>query len=378
MTATSRPCRPLPHDPAPDFFRLHLALTGREPDRVPLLDLFHDLEVKEAFLGRPIAGVEDDIAFHKLAGYDYYTFGFQYGEIVEAYSRMGVASSGAATPLYGVQRSRRWLPERGGLIADRQSYERFPWPEPGRSRIMAMANIFDQVTAEEAVSRTLGHLPPGMKLIAQTDGIFERFTKLMGLETFAYLVHDDPVLTAEMFALGGRLALGLFEYMASLPQVGALWLADDLAYGSGTFVSPQVLRMHLFPWYRRLAEVARDCGCPLLLHSDGNILAILDDLLDIGFSAIQPIEPQAMDIGALKDRYGGRCCLIGNIDLGGVLTRGTPDDVRRDVRAHIRRLAPGGGYCLGSSNTVTNYVPLANFCAMIEATLAYGRYPITC
>ena len=363
-------------DIAPDFGRLETALRCREPDRVPLLELFHDLDVKNAFLGRPIDGVADDIAFHLHAGYDYYTFGFQYAEIVRAYTEVGVPSSGPATPLYGRRTPRHWVRERDSLISNRADFEAFPWPEPGSSTIMAMANVFNWVTGESAVEQALRYLPSTMKLIVQTDGIFERFTKLAGLETFSYLTHDDPALVAEMFQMGGRLAVGLFEYMASLPGVGALWLADDLAYGSGPLFSPDLMRKHLFPWYRRLVEIAHGAGYPMLFHSDGNLWPILDDLIAIGFDALQPIEPQAMDIEALKAAYGERICLVGNIDLGSTLTLGTPEEVREEVRQRIRAIAPGGGYCVGSSNSVTNYVPLDNFRAMVEATFAYGKYPI--
>lgn len=361
---------------APDFERVRLALKAQEPDRVPLVDLFHDLAVKEAFLGRPIRGAKDDIAFHIHAGYDYYTFGFQYEEIINAYSGIGMPSSGPASPLYGLSGPRHWLPERGGRVATREAFEAFPWPEPGRSRVLAMANVFDNVTAGEAVRQTQAHLPASMALIVQTDGIFERFTKLMGLETFCYLLADDPALVAEMFKVGGQLAVGLFETMARQPRVGAFWLADDLAFASGPLFSPAIMRRHLFPWYRKVVEIAHGAGCPILFHSDGNLLPILDDLIDIGFDALQPIEPKAMDIEALKMRYGDRLCLVGNLDLGSTLTLGTPDDVRREVRERIRAVAPGGGYCVGSSNSVTNYVPLENFRAMVEATFAYGHYPI--
>jgi uroporphyrinogen decarboxylase len=282
-----------------------------------------------------------------------------------------------ATPLYGRTHPRYWVPGHDGLIADRASYERFPWPQPGRSRIMAMANVFDNVSSDEAVRDTLRLLPAGMQLIAQTDGILERFTKLMGLETFAYLTHDDPALVAEMFAMGGRLAIGLFEHMAALPGVGALWLADDLAYGSGPLVAPKLMRQMLFPWYRRIAAIAHDADLPLIFHSDGDLGPILDELVDIGFQALQPIEPNSMDIAALKARYRGRLCLVGNLDLGSTLALGTPQQVRDEVRQRIRAIGPGGGYCVGSSNTVTNYVPLENLRAMIEATFAYGRYPLT-
>jgi uroporphyrinogen decarboxylase len=83
-----------------------------------------------------------------------------------------------------------------------------------------------------------------------------------------------------------------------------------------------------------------------------------------------------MDIVELKRQVGHRIALCGNIDLGYTLTRGTPAEVDAEVRERIRALAPGGGYVLGSSNSVPEYVPLENFNAMREACLRYGRYPI--
>jgi len=103
---------------------------------------------------------------------------------------------------------------------------------------------------------------------------------------------------------------------------------------------------------------------------------VLPDVVECGFAAIQPVEPKAMDIVEVKRRYGKHLCLIGNIDLGGSLVRGTPEQVEAEVRQRIRELAPGGGYMVGSSNSITNYVPLDNFRAMIEATFKWGRYPI--
>jgi uroporphyrinogen decarboxylase len=92
---------------------------------------------------------------------------------------------------------------------------------------------------------------------------------------------------------------------------------------------------------------------------------------------LNPIEPKAMNINELKKKFGSRISLIGNIDLGYTLTRGTPEEVKAEVRQRIRDLAPGGGYAVASSNSVPEYVPLANFNAMREATFQYGKYPIT-
>ena len=104
----------------------------------------------------------------------------------------------------------------------------------------------------------------------------------------------------------------------------------------------------------------------------------MDDIIDCGFDGLNPIEPKAMDINEVKRQYGDRITIIGNIDLGYTLTRGTPEEVRDEVRQRIHDLAPGGGYAVASSNSVPEYVPLANFSAMRDATLEFGRYPISC
>jgi uroporphyrinogen decarboxylase len=81
-----------------------------------------------------------------------------------------------------------------------------------------------------------------------------------------------------------------------------------------------------------------------------------------------------MDILELKRNYGHRLCLIGNIDLNYTLTRATPEEVRREVAERIAGVGPGGGYCLGSSNSVTAYVPMENYNAMREAAFECGTY----
>ena len=83
-----------------------------------------------------------------------------------------------------------------------------------------------------------------------------------------------------------------------------------------------------------------------------------------------------MDIVALGLSHGDRLALFGNIDLDFPLSRGTPEDVEREVRERIAALAPGGGYALSAGNSIPEYIPLANFEAMLRAGLRYGRYPM--
>ncbi len=104
---------------------------------------------------------------------------------------------------------------------------------------------------------------------------------------------------------------------------------------------------------------------------------VLEDIVAAGVDLLHPVEPKCMDIVAVKKAYAGRLALMGNVDLGYTLTRGTPEEVRQEVRFLIQHVAPGGGYLLSSANSVTNYVPLENYRAMLKAAWDFGLYPIS-
>ena len=113
-------------------------------------------------------------------------------------------------------------------------------------------------------------------------------------------------------------------------------------------------------------------------HLDGNTDAVLPMLVDeVGIDGYHAIEPTAgMDIGRLKAEYGSRLALLGNLDCGGVLVTGTPEEVRQETRELIRAAAPGGGFVLASSNAIHDAIPMENLQAMLDAHREYGTYPI--
>jgi len=179
-----------------------------------------------------------------------------------------------------------------------------------------------------------------------------------------------------LFERIGAAYVRITERLVQVPRLGAVFMADDLAHTVGCFVSPEVYRKYVFPWYRRIGEVLKQAGLPFLYHSDGNLWPILDDLAECGIASIHPVEPQAMDIVELKQRYGHRFCIFGNIDLDYTLTRGSVEEVEAQVKKRIQELAPGGGYGLAASNSIPDYVKPENFRAMVEAAKRYGAYPI--
>ena len=193
----------------------------------------------------------------------------------------------------------------------------------------------------------------------------------MGFEHFCISLASDPGLVEHfMDRVTERLAQ-IAEGLCAL-DFDFIWAADDIAYRMLTFFSPRAYREHLLPYTRRVAERITK---PWIYHSDGNLLPILDDLLGQGMNAIHPLEPGSMDLDYLKREYGDRCALVGNIDID-LLGRGTPEEVRQQVKERIAQLGPGYGYLLSSSNSITEYCLPENVVAMLDALREFGRYPL--
>jgi uroporphyrinogen decarboxylase len=355
--------------PSPNFERVRAALRREEPDRVPICEFLVDPPVKEAFLGRHVGNsltraddydVAADVQFWYQAGFDFMHLAPNY---------LGLFPGGwnVAESDYSVYDDapvqKAWMEEHQGVIRTPADVESYPWPSP------------DDVDLRDIV-RAAELLPEGMMLTSGTWGIFETTRALMGFEAAAIAIYDQPGLVESVLERMGHFLFNLFLRVLELPKVGAVWFADDLSSADTYFVNPNWYRKNLFPWLRKYGEAAAAKGLPLIYHCDGTMWEVLPDVVECGVSAIQPVEPKAMDIVEVKRKWGKHLCLIGNVDLGGSLTRGTPQDVERDVRDLIRRVAPGGGYMVGSSNSITSYVPLENFRAMIEATFKWGKYPI--
>ncbi|MBN2132704.1 MAG: hypothetical protein JW741_24600 [Sedimentisphaerales bacterium] len=158
--------------------------------------------------------------------------------------------------------------------------------------------------------------------------------------------------------------------------VDILRLGDDVGTQHGMMMSPAVWRMFLKPRLAAVIAAARGerPDIPIFYHSDGNIREIIDELIDIGVTILNPIQPECMDPFEIKQRYGDRLTLWGTVGTQTTLPRGTPGEVQSVVREYMRRLAPGGGYVIGPSHSINRDVPWENILAFYEAVAEYGQY----
>jgi uroporphyrinogen decarboxylase len=349
--------------PVPDFDRVVTTLHHEEPDRVPLAEAAIDFSIMSQFLGRTVT--DDDLAaqveFWSRAGYDYILLS------------AGMMRPGGLTRDSHISRVIRtavadqddddsWDIWKRPRIHDEDDVDAFPWEAAARLDL----SKFYAVQA---------HLPRGMKIIATSGKIFTMAWMAMGFDNFAVNLKLNPSFVGRVIEHVARIQLDGLRQVASIPNVAAVWAVDDIAYRTGPILSLGDLRTYLFPWYEEYGRICHEEGLHFFFHTDGVVWDLLEDLIALGVDALHPIDPTCMDIEEVKDRVGDRLTIIGNIS-NELLEVGTPDEVAALTRDRIRTCAPGGGYCLGSGNSVPDWASVDNYRAMINAALECGSYPI--
>lgn len=153
---------------------------------------------------------------------------------------------------------------------------------------------------------------------------------------------------------------------------------NDWCFKTGPMFSPGYFRRFFVPYLKQIVDLCHSYGVPYIKHLDGNTMKLLPALVDeVGIDGHHPIEPSAgMDIAALKQSYGSRITLLGNLDCGDLLMHGTPDEVEAQARLILRTVSPGGGHIFSSSNSIHDGVSLENLYKMLETVKKYGVYPI--
>lgn len=321
--------------------------------RIPVAELGVHPTIKAAFLGHAVSTLKDEVEFALQAGYDY----VKIQPVVDF--DPGRANRGAGVS-YNPDGSvfRRWASEGTGVITTVEELGRFQFPR---------TEEIDYSRVDQA--RRL--VPDGMGVVGQYGDIFTMTWEMMGFEAFSIAVHEQPDLVDALNRRLGELVVGMFEVFAASDAVDALWYSDDIAYTEGLMVSPAILDRYFFPWLQAIGGLARESGKPLIYHSDGVLYRVMDRIADCGVDALHPIEPKAMDLAEVKTRFGHRFCLIGGVDVD-LLARGTPDEVRKVVRRNIEAAGTGGGYCVGSGNSIPEYVRMENYLAMLSAAREFG------
>ncbi|MCX7048835.1 MAG: hypothetical protein NTX50_25530 [Candidatus Sumerlaeota bacterium] len=212
----------------------------------------------------------------------------------------------------------------------------------------------------------------GLALLGGVTGPLTLAWMLMGYERICYAVYEDPDLIAQCC----RFAVEYGKEAARLSVAAGcdgIWISDDFGDNRQGFLRLDHFRELVLPHFAELAETIANLGVPALLHSCGCIKLYLDDLAQTRIASIHPLQRTAgMDLREVKEKYGRRFCIIGNIDSTRLLPYGTPTQVRAQVREAIEIAAPGGGYVLASDHSLHDGIPIENILELARAGLEFG------
>ncbi len=143
-------------------------------------------------------------------------------------------------------------------------------------------------------------------------------------------------------------------------------LCADYCFNKGPFLSPPMFREFITPFLTRLVRGQRQMGAYVIKHTDGDIMPILEDLIEGEPHALHSLDPQAgVDIREVKELIGDRVCLIGNVDCG-LMQTGTPDEVRQSAEYALEHGMPGGGCIFSTSNCIYPGLPLERYFLILE------------
>ncbi|MDD2765668.1 MAG: uroporphyrinogen decarboxylase family protein [Opitutaceae bacterium] len=249
-------------------------------------------------------------------------------------------------------------------IKNRADWERYTMPSPAAPHRLRMLADGTKANTHD---------------LAILFGILGPFTMmywyLMDLETLSLMTYDDPPLVHEMCDAFIQWNLASAQRAVDRGGVDAFIVADDWGGTHALLMSPSHLRKFFVPPFRKLVQGLKSLGKPVIMHNDGRIVDLLDDLVDTGIDGYHPVERAAgMDLSYVKKRYASRLCPIGNVDNKGTMSTATPAGVEAEVKECLAIGMPGGRYILSTDHSIHDGMPHENVMAYIAAGRKHGVY----
>ena len=360
-----------PYQGDPDIERL-LSAFRREPvDRVPNFEVLYEDEHVEKFLGKPAGntlayggdpakGIVDPDVVRPMYPDDYIDLCNIIGQDAMVFD------AGIWTPFVREDENGKMVQVADRSIKTRKDFEALTLNSDKQINnavkyVKEYKETIKKRNSKIGVATLYG-------CISQTPYEF-----MVGMNDFMMMVYEDRQLVEDMLEVSTQHFVKMTKALVKA-GVDFVWPADDVAFKTGLFIPPKIMREIWVPRMARIMEPAVNAGVPVMFHSDGKIDDIVEDLIEMGLSCLNPMDPYGIDYREYKKRYGDRLCLSGNVDIEFPLSKGTPEDVDADVKKHMEILKPGYGYVATCSHSIVNYIPHENVIAYINAIHEYGIY----
>lgn len=232
----------------------------------------------------------------------------------------------------------------------------FAWPDPSGPELLQSAQgTIHELGGEYFITPNFGF------------ALFERAWSLRGFEQFFVDMALDPGYTEALLDRITEIQLDLILRFIEAGVDGA-YFGDDYGAQKNLLFSPRMWDLYIKPRLDRLFAPFRERGMPILMHSDGQIQRILPGLVEIGLTALNPVQPEVLDHAWLASEFGGRLAFYGGVSTQTVLPNGSADDVQRAVESAVATLAPEGtGLLIAPSHRMMTDIPMGNVEALLEA-----------
>ncbi len=240
-------------------------------------------------------------------------------------------------------------------LGDSKDLDAFAWPNPNDPYLLDEARV--KIEADD-----------GQHFVAPNFGwaLFERAWSLRGFDTFLLDMAIDPEFVEELLERVTEIQLILIKRFLDLGVDGG-YFGDDYGAQVNLLFSPTMWRQMIKPRLARVFAPFREAGLPIIMHSDGQIAPILPDLVEIGLTTLNPVQPEVLDHAWLKKTFADRLAYYGGISTQSVLPYGTPAEVKDAAKACMQSMAPDQtGLLLAPSHRMMADIPIENVAAMLE------------
>jgi uroporphyrinogen decarboxylase len=245
-------------------------------------------------------------------------------------------------------------------LQEKSELDNHLWPDPHDPQLLKDA---EQII--EAYGDTY-FLTPNFGFV-----LFERAWTLRGFEQFFMDMATDPGFTNDLLDRITEIQLALIHRYLDLGVDGG-YFGDDYGAQKNLLFSPRMWRKFIKPRLAQLFAPFRERGLPVLMHSDGQIQKILPDLVEIGLTTLNPVQPEVIDHAWLRENFRGDLAFYGGISTQTVLPYGSPDEVRKAVSDCAAELSPDGtGLLIAPSHRMMTDIPMVNVAAMLDAFRAF-------
>lgn len=226
------------------------------------------------------------------------------------------------------------------------------------------------------IQKALDAVGDEIAVVARVKDVFSQPRDLMGFENFLMAFYLEPDLIEALMKMCVQYSTKIAKNLVEI-GVEAIVIGDDIANNTGLLMKPEMYIDQVYPYFKELVGNFKDLGLLVIKHSDGDLRAVLPELVDSGIDCLDPIDPLgSMDMAYMKKTYGDKIALKGNVDCVKTLVNKSLEDVRKEVAQCILDGSIGGGHIISSSNSIHKGINPANYQAFLDAVKEFGQYPI--